>query len=82
MVDDVLRLGQGHDEPQRGKLRQMFATRDSRKPSTSSAIRSSFSCKLNIAWSGKDKMVYYFTSNVTSPSAYIYMGKDKVESQH
>ncbi|CAD0095192.1 unnamed protein product [Aureobasidium mustum] len=22
-------------------------------------------------------MVYYFTSNVTSPSAYIYMGKDK-----
>jgi hypothetical protein len=27
-------------------------------------------------------MVYYFTSNVTSPSAYIYMGKDKVESQH
>jgi hypothetical protein len=27
------------------------------------------------------KMVYYFTSNTTSPSAYIYMGKDKVESQ-
>ncbi|KAG9690394.1 DUF814-domain-containing protein, partial [Aureobasidium melanogenum] len=26
-------------------------------------------------------MVYYFTSNVTSPSAYIYMGKDKVENE-
>jgi hypothetical protein len=26
-------------------------------------------------------MVYYFTSNVVEPSAYIYMGKDKVESQ-
>jgi len=36
----------------------------------------------DIAYSPKDKMVYYFTSNVTSPSAYIYMGKDKVESQH
>ncbi|KXT06515.1 hypothetical protein AC578_6096 [Pseudocercospora eumusae] len=26
-------------------------------------------------------MVYYFTSNVVSPAAYIYMGKDKVESK-
>ncbi|EAT83928.1 hypothetical protein HBI56_061070 [Parastagonospora nodorum] len=26
-------------------------------------------------------MVYYFTSNTTSPSAYIYMGKDKVENE-
>ncbi|KAI4721353.1 DUF814-domain-containing protein [Aureobasidium sp. EXF-10727] len=26
-------------------------------------------------------MVYYFTSNVTSPAAYIYMGKDKVENE-
>lgn len=25
-------------------------------------------------------MVYYFTSNVVSPSAFIYMGKDKYES--
>jgi len=25
-------------------------------------------------------MVYYFTSNVVSPSAFIYVGKDKVES--
>lgn len=25
-------------------------------------------------------MVYYFTSNVVSPSAYIYVGKDKFES--
>jgi len=26
------------------------------------------------------KMVYYFTSNTVSPSAHIYVGKDKVES--
>lgn len=26
-------------------------------------------------------MVYYFTSNVVEPAAYIYMGKDKVESK-
>jgi len=25
-------------------------------------------------------MVYYFTSNIVKPSAYIYVGKDKVES--
>jgi hypothetical protein len=25
-------------------------------------------------------MVYYFTSDLVSPPAYIYMGKDKVES--
>jgi hypothetical protein len=25
-------------------------------------------------------MVYYFTSNVVEPSAFIYVGKDKVES--
>lgn len=25
-------------------------------------------------------MVYYFTSNVVSPAAFIYVGKDKVES--
>lgn len=26
-------------------------------------------------------MVFYFTSNVVSPAAFIYVGKDKVESQ-
>ena len=26
-------------------------------------------------------MVYYFTSNVVSPSAFIYAGKDKFESE-
>lgn len=26
-------------------------------------------------------MVYYFTSNVVDPPAFIYVGKDKVESQ-
>ena len=26
-------------------------------------------------------MVLYFTSNTVSPAAYIYVGKDKVESQ-
>jgi hypothetical protein len=25
-------------------------------------------------------MVYYFTSNVVDPPAFIYVGKDKVES--
>ena len=25
-------------------------------------------------------MVYYFSSNTVSPSAFIYVGKDKVES--
>ena len=25
-------------------------------------------------------MVFYFTSNVVDPSAFIYVGKDKVES--
>jgi len=25
-------------------------------------------------------MVYYFTSNIVKPAAYIYVGKDKVES--
>ncbi len=32
------------------------------------------------AWNNGDKMVYYFTSNVVTPSAKIYAGKDKVES--
>lgn len=27
------------------------------------------------------KMVYYFTSNLVKPSATIYVGKDKVESE-
>lgn len=27
-------------------------------------------------------MVYYFTSKLTSPSATIYVGKDKFESLH
>ena len=27
------------------------------------------------------KMVYYFTSNVVTPSAFIFVGKDKVESK-
>lgn len=27
------------------------------------------------------KMVFYFTSNVVEPSAYIYVGKDKFESE-
>jgi hypothetical protein len=26
-------------------------------------------------------MVYYFTSNTVSPAAFIYVGKDKVESE-
>ncbi|CEN61744.1 Putative DUF814 domain protein [Aspergillus calidoustus] len=26
-------------------------------------------------------MVYYFTSNVVSPSAFIYVGKDKFENE-
>ena len=26
-------------------------------------------------------MVYYFTSTVVNPSAYIYVGKDKFESR-
>lgn len=26
-------------------------------------------------------MVYYFTSTVVDPSAYIYVGKDKFESE-
>lgn len=30
--------------------------------------------------SSTDKMVYYFTSNVVSPAAFIYVGKDKFES--
>lgn len=25
-------------------------------------------------------MVFYFTSNIVKPAAYIYVGKDKVES--
>lgn len=27
-------------------------------------------------------MVYYFTSNVVQPSAFIYVGKDKFESMN
>lgn len=27
-------------------------------------------------------MVYYFTSSVVSPEAFIYVGKDKVESEY
>lgn len=30
---------------------------------------------------GTLKMVYYFTSNTVSPSAFVYVGKDKVESK-
>jgi len=26
-------------------------------------------------------MVFYFTSNVVEPSAYVYVGKDKFESK-
>jgi len=26
-------------------------------------------------------MVFYFTSNVVEPSAYVYVGKDKFESE-
>lgn len=26
-------------------------------------------------------MVYYFTSNVVDPSGFVYVGKDKFESQ-
>lgn len=26
-------------------------------------------------------MVYYFSSNTVSPAAFIYVGKDKVESE-
>jgi hypothetical protein len=36
--------------------------------------RSSKDCKTTVT------MVYYFTSNAVKPSAYIYVGKDKVES--
>lgn len=32
------------------------------------------------AWS-EFIMVFYFTSNVVDPSAFIYVGKDKVESE-
>lgn len=28
------------------------------------------------------KMVYYFTSNVVTPPGFIYVGKDKVESEY
>lgn len=28
------------------------------------------------------KMVYYFTSNTVTPAAFIYVGKDKVESTY
>ena len=28
------------------------------------------------------KMVYYFTSNTVSPAAFVYVGKDKVESEN
>lgn len=31
--------------------------------------------------SKKIKMVYYFTSNVVDPAAFIYVGKDKFESK-
>lgn len=31
----------------------------------------------NLLWPA---MVYYYTSNVVSPSAFIYVGKDKFES--
>jgi hypothetical protein len=27
-------------------------------------------------------MVYYFSSNTTSPAAFVYVGKDKVESAY
>lgn len=30
--------------------------------------------------SGSRSMVYYFTSNAVSPSAFIFVGKDKFES--
>jgi hypothetical protein len=30
--------------------------------------------------SGESTMVYYFTSNEVTPAAFIYVGKDKVES--
>ncbi|KAI9756409.1 MAG: hypothetical protein M1815_003670 [Lichina confinis] len=29
----------------------------------------------------RERMVYYFTSNVVSPSAFLYVGKDKVENE-
>lgn len=29
----------------------------------------------------KRKMVYFFTSDVVSPAAFIYVGKDKTESR-
>ena len=28
------------------------------------------------------KMVYYFNSNTVAPAAFIYVGKDKVESKY
>lgn len=30
----------------------------------------------------RPKMVYYFSSNTVTPSAFIYVGKDKVESEY
>ena len=44
---------------------------------------------LRLEWQRKAKfalykadMVYYFTSNVVDPAAFIYVGKDKVESKN
>lgn len=34
-----------------------------------------------VYWERNFKMVYYFTSNVVEPSAPIYVGKDKFESE-
>lgn len=33
-------------------------------------------------WENLSNMVYYFTSNVVHPSAFIYVGKDKFESMN
>jgi hypothetical protein len=38
------------------------------------------SCQLRVRLQRIVKMVYYHTSNIVKPAAYIYVGKDKVES--
>lgn len=34
----------------------------------------------SVSWISKFRMVYYFTSTVVDPPAYVYVGKDKFES--
>lgn len=45
-----------------------------------SPLNSSFALPPTSNCAGLPTMVYYFTSNAVSPSAFIYVGKDKFES--